>query len=67
MSPFKLDIEKSLGYDITKLKKGMIMLKVIKNRLSKDDVMIGLYVNPKAGSFEELPYPDKINYTKYET
>ena len=26
----------------------------------------GLYANPKAGSFEELPKPSEINYKNYE-
>lgn len=55
MCPYKLDMERCLDYDITKLKSNMIMLKVIKNRLSTDNVAIGLLVNPKSMSFYELP------------
>jgi hypothetical protein len=44
----------------------MIMLKILKNRLSSDNIAIGLYANPKAGSFEELPKPSEINYKNYE-
>ena len=29
--------------------------KIIKNRLSTDNIAIALYVNAKAGSFKELP------------
>jgi len=65
MCPYKLDMTTCLGYKIDKLKSNMIMLKVIKNRLSKDNFGIGLYVNPKAGSFSELPPPDKIRYEDY--
>ena len=70
MCPYKLDLDSSIGYDINKLKDKMIMLKVIKNRLSKDNIATGLYVNPKAGLFEELPYPNEFIknpelYTKY--
>lgn len=61
MCPYKLDLNSSLGYDITKLKDKMIMLKVIKNRLSRDNIAIGLYVEPKAGLFEELPHPEEFN------
>lgn len=54
-NPFKNDLPTCLGYEVNKLGDGMIMLKVIKNRLSKDNIAIGLFANPKAGSFEELP------------
>lgn len=55
LNPWKLDMESSLGYNIRRLKEKMIMLKIIKNRLSKDNIAIGLLVNPKSGSFKELP------------
>lgn len=55
MCPYKLDIKTCLGYDVNKLGTNMIMLKIIKNRLSEDNKAIGLYANPKAGSFSELP------------
>lgn len=55
MCPFKMDMTSCMGYDITRLKSDMIMLKIIKNRLSKDNIAVGLYCNPKAGSFIELP------------
>jgi replicative DNA helicase len=58
MSPHKMDMTSCLGYDITKLRNNMIMLKIIKNRLSSDNAAMGLYANPKAGSFIELPKPD---------
>jgi hypothetical protein len=65
MCPYKLDMNSCLGYDIKKLKDKMIMLKVIKNRLSKDNVAIGLYANPSAGAFAELPPVNSINYDDY--
>lgn len=65
MCPYKLDMNTCLGYDIKKLKDKMIMLKVIKNRLSKDNVAIGLYANPSAGAFAELPPVNSINYDHY--
>ena len=65
MCPYKLDMDKCLGYDINKLKSNMIMLKILKNRLSTDNIGIGLYVNPKSGSFKELPKPSEINYGDY--
>lgn len=65
MCPYKLDMNTCLGYDIKKLKDKMIMLKVIKNRLSRDNVAIGLFANPSAGSFAELPPVNSINYDDY--
>lgn len=55
LPPYKLDMETCLGYNITKLKEKFVMLKIIKNRLSRDNIAIGLHVNPKAGNFTELP------------
>lgn len=65
MCPYKLDMNSCLGYDIKKLRDKMIMLKVIKNRLSRDNVAIGLYANPSAGAFAELPPVNSINYDDY--
>jgi hypothetical protein len=66
MCPYKLDMDLCLGYDIKKLKSNMLMLKILKNRLSSDSVSIGLYVNPKAGSFEELPKAKEMTTKDYE-
>lgn len=65
MCPYKLDMETSLGYEVNKLKDKFLHLKVIKNRLSKDNVGIGLYVDAKSGRFQELPPADKINYNEF--
>lgn len=66
MCPHKMDLDTSLGYDIKKLRDKMIMLKVIKNRLSRDNIAIGLYAQPQSGSFEELPKDTKtMDYAKY--
>ncbi len=66
MVPNKLDIEECIGYDINKLGDKFVLLKVIKNRLSKDSIGIGLVANPQAGDFKELPLPKEINYKLYE-
>lgn len=55
MSAFKMDMPTCLGYDVNKLKESFLMLKVIKNRLGRDNIAVGLLANPKAGSFTELP------------
>ena len=35
-------------------------LKIIKNRLSRDNVAVGLLFMPKVGSFKELPQPKEL-------
>ena len=65
MNPGKLDMDDCLGYDLNKIE-NMIMLKIIKNRLSSDNIAIGLQANPKAGNFIELPPSDKINYLEFK-
>lgn len=66
MPPYKLELDTCLGYDIKRLKESFVMFKIIKNRLSKDNVAIGLFVNPKAGSFEELPPAKELLSKDYE-
>lgn len=66
MNAYKMDMEESLGYSINKsyapynLKDNFRMLKIIKNRLSRDNVALGLLFLPKAGSFKELPDPKDL-------
>lgn len=63
MNAYKMDMERCLGYDINasgslkNLKGSFRMLKIIKNRLSRDNIAIGLLFMPKIGSFKELPHP----------
>ncbi len=66
MNPYKLGLEECMGYNIGKLGQNFIQFKIIKNRLSKDNIAVALWFNPKAGSFIELPLPDKIDYNKYK-
>lgn len=61
MSPYKLDMDNYLGYDIRKLRHYFLAMKVIKNRLSSDNIAIGLLVDPKGGVFKEMP---KLNDTQ---
>lgn len=66
MNAYKMDMETCLGYDINRqgsinnLKDSFRMLKIIKNRLSRDNIAIGLLFLPKVGSFKELPQPKDI-------
>ena len=66
MNPYKLDLEDCLGYNISRFKEKFIMFKIIKNRLSKDNIAVGLYANFNAGSFTELPRPEEIDYSKLQ-
>lgn len=66
INPFKLDMFEYNGYNIQKFRDRFISLKVIKNRLSKDNVAKGLLAKPEVGSFEELPKPNVINYEIYQ-
>lgn len=66
-NPAKLDMTECLGYDV---EDDMIGLKIIKNRLSTDNIAIMLKVDPKSGSFTELPKLEKKtkeNKSKYST
>ncbi len=65
MNPYKMDLEKCLDYNVYSLGQNMVMLKIIKNRLAEDNIAIGLYANPKAGMFQELPKPSLIDYKQY--
>ena len=54
MCPWKLDLNRCLGYDLNNYKESFIMCKIIKNRLSKDNIATGLIFNPQAGIFTEI-------------
>lgn len=66
MNAHKMDMETCLGYNINvqgypyNLKSSFRMLKIIKNRLSRDDIAIGLLFKPQAGYFSELPLPSDM-------
>lgn len=66
MNPSKMDMKTCMKYDITKLGKKFLMLKLCKNRLSEDNVSIGMHFKPEAGVFDELPFPNEIKYEDYE-
>jgi replicative DNA helicase len=66
MNAHKMDMDTCLGYNINSggasynLKDRFRMLKIIKNRLSRDNIAIGLLFQAEAGRFEELPQPQDI-------
>jgi replicative DNA helicase len=64
MNPAKMDMDECMGYEVGRLE-NLIMLKVVKNRLSNDNISVGLQANPKAGNFKELPSPNRIIYNDY--
>jgi len=67
MNAYKMDMDTCIGYNINvegfpfNLKGSFRMLKIIKNRLSRDNIAIGLLFKPQAGYFEELPLPNEMN------
>lgn len=60
MNAHKMDMKTCLDYSINQdfntynLRDRFRMLKVMKNKLSRDNICIGLFFKPEAGSFEEL-------------
>lgn len=67
MNPYKMDMETCLGYNIDlkanaeyNLKDRFRVLKIVKSRLSRDNISIGLLFHAEAGHFEELPKPHEI-------
>jgi hypothetical protein len=65
MSPYKLDMQTYMDYDIKKLQDKMVALKIIKNRLSRDGLLLPVYCKPEAGSFIELPPIDSPELIKF--
>ncbi len=63
-NPLKLEMKDCLGYKPTE---DIIGLKIIKNRLSKDNIAVALRVDPKSGTFTELPKPEKSFVEKKES
>ena len=66
MNAYKMDMDTCLNYNINRpgstynLKDSFRLLKIIKNRLSRDNIAIGLLFLPKTGSFKELPEPQNM-------
>lgn len=67
MNAYKMDMNTCLNYNINmmgasyNLKESFRMLKIVKNRMSRDNIAIGLLFLPKIGSFKELPPSDRID------
>lgn len=64
-NPWKLDFQDYQGYDLKQFKDRFISLKIIKNRLSKDNLKKGMLALPERGQFIELPLANVIDYNKY--
>lgn len=72
MNAYKMDMEKCLGYNVNSpgasynLKDRFRLLKIVKNRLSRDNIMIGLLFQAESGYFEELPKASEITEENIE-
>lgn len=72
MNAYKMDMQTCLGYNINvagapyNLKDRFRMLRIIKNRLSRDGLSIGLLFLPESNEFSELPYPKDFTTQDYE-
>lgn len=65
MNPSKLGLKFCMGYDVQQLGESLAVLKIIKNRLSRDNIAFGLSVDPRKGSIRELPLPNEIKYNEW--
>lgn len=71
MNPHSLDMPEWKGYRINikgkdSMKDSFRVFKIIKNRKGKANISFGIYFNPKAGFFKELPHPDKMTDQDYK-
>lgn len=57
-SPERYQINKYLGYDITKLQDNFRSLEILKNRFGTPNLECGLYFNGATNSFKQLPEPN---------
>ena len=65
MNAYKMDMESCLGYNINGsgtyvLRDRFRLLKIVKNRLSRDNISIGLLFQAESGYFEELPLAKEL-------
>lgn len=62
-----MDMEDCLDYNINKpntpynLRDRFRLLKIVKNRLSRDNISIGLLFQAEAGFFQELPKANELD------
>jgi hypothetical protein len=66
MNPWKLDMRECLKYKLHDFRSNFVMLKIIKNRLSIDNIAIGTLFNARAGTFIELPKVDEMTDALYQ-
>jgi hypothetical protein len=59
MNPWKMDMDQYGAFKLNTWKDSFIILKIIKNRLSKDNIIKPLLAHPTSGRFEELKPPEK--------
>lgn len=72
MNAYKMDMEKCSNYSVNtpgatyNLKDRFRLLKIVKNRLSRDNINIGLLFQAESGYFEELPKFNEITNNDIE-
>jgi replicative DNA helicase len=63
-APERYQIEKHLGYDITKLRDNYRCLTILKNRIGTPNMKLPLLFNGKTNSFRQLPDPGSTEMSK---
>lgn len=56
-----MDFKTYLGHDLTLLKERFRLIKIIKNRMGRDNIAFGYIFSPQAGSFKILPKAEDID------
>ena len=63
-APERYQIPTHLGYDVNKLKDNYRSLIILKNRIGKPNLKLGLFFDGKTNHFEELP--SSVNDAQYD-
>ena len=68
-APDRYEVKKYLGYDIEKMKDNFRSLIILKNRIGKPNLKLGLYFDGAINKFKELPEPHDTERLKrvYQT
>lgn len=64
-APDRYEISKYLGYDITRFKDNFRSIIILKNRIGRPNLKLGVYFDGAINKFKELPLPDdNVNLEK---
>src|SRR5690606_9469737 len=66
INPWKYEIPKYRGYDLTKLKGRQRFLNIVKNRDGEADCSLGMLFVGECGYFRELPRKEEITEEYYK-